>query len=101
MAHKITLPLCGLEVELAVWPWEKSRSFFDKAAEFLKQDKSREDWMEHCLREDYPAETLDKVFRNSPDAVDLYNETLRYNKYGQDHIKNSLRSGTGDQTRTD
>ena len=101
MAHKITLPVCGLEVELKAWGWEDSKTFFQRAEDFSKAGGKAEDWMEKCLRADYDGKLLETVFRAAPDAVALYNDTLRYNKYGQDFVKNSLRSGTGDQTQTD
>lgn len=100
MAHKITLPVCGLEVELKAWSWEDSKTFFARAAEFVKNGGTAEDWMELCLRADYPDTVLNVALKAAPDAVALYNDTLRYNKSGADFVKNSSRSGPGEQTQT-
>lgn len=97
---KITLPVSGKEVELAVWPWDKAKSFFPRAAAFLKDGHSNDEWMEHVLTESYPPAVLEDVFLSAPDAVALYNDTLRYNKNGPEAVKNSLRSGNGQQTQT-
>jgi len=37
----------------------------------------------------------------APDAITLYNETLRYNQAGPEAVKNSCGSGTGKQTQSE
>jgi len=97
---KITLPVSGKEIELAVWSWEKAKSFFKRAAEYLSEGHSNEEWMEHALSESYPPDILDEVLKASPDALALYNDTVRFNKSGSEAVKNSLRSGSGQPTQT-
>lgn len=97
---KITLPVSGKEIELAAWTWEKAKSFFQRAAAFVNEGHSNEEWMEHALSESYPPEILDEVLKASPDALALYNDTVRFNKSGPEAVKNSSRSGPGQQTQT-
>lgn len=98
---KITLPVSKQEVELAVLTWPEAKDFFKRAAEFLAEEgRTTTDWMEKVLRECYPAEVQDLVFKAAPDAMALYNDTVRYNKSGQEAVKNSSRSGDGQPTQT-
>lgn len=97
---KITLPVSGKEIELAVWTWEKSKGFFKRAADFVSEGHNNEEWMERVLSECYSQDILDEVLQASPDALALYNDTVRYNKSGPEAVKNSSRSGTGQQTQT-
>ena len=101
MREKITLPLCGLDVELATMPWAESKGFMQRAQEFVSAGATREDWMERVLVQFYPAGILEQVYQNAPDAITLYNETVRYNLFGPEAVKNSLRSGTGAPTQTE
>jgi hypothetical protein len=104
---QITLPVSGKEIELASWTWEESRTFWERAKAFLVTEaaeperKTRADWMEHVLRQHYPGQVLEQVFVNSPDAIQLYNETVRYNMAGPEQVKNSFGSGTGKQTQSE
>jgi|GEM_PF-2574382 len=99
---KITLPVSGDIVELAVWSWAETRSYFERLKAYMAQGgKTSHDWMEHSLREDYPAKIIDKAMEAAPDAITLYNETLRYNQAGPEAVKNSCGSGTGKQTQSE
>jgi len=101
MSHKIKLPVSGLEVELVSMPWAEAKTFHKDGADYVKEeDNTSEDWMELVLRKHYPEKTLNEVFKNSPDAVALYNDTVRYNKLGDEYVKSSLRSGAGEPTQT-
>lgn len=100
MREKITLPICGLEVQLATMSWAESKGFFQRAKEVTDNGATREEWMEQVLTQHYPAKILEQVCQHAPDVITLYNETVRYNLLGPEAIKNSLRSGTGAPTQT-
>jgi len=100
MQHKIILPVCELEVELAVLTWAESKDFFKQAAKFLDDGGENDAWMEKVLSEHYPQKLLKQVMKAAPDARALYNDTVRFNKMGPEAIKNSSRSGIGAPTQT-
>jgi hypothetical protein len=100
MGQKITLPESGLEVQLAALDWEDSKGHAARAYAALKEGKSDE-FMEEFLRKHYAPAVLDVAMKKRPDAVALYNDTVRYNFREADAVKNSLRSGTGEPTQTD
>jgi hypothetical protein len=101
MHHTITLPVSGLEVELAAFSWPESRTFFEDAAKFLDGKGKVDQWVEKILTKHYPKKVLDQVMRAAPDARALYNDTVRYNQSGPEAVKNSSRSGTGAPTQTE
>lgn len=102
MREKITLPVSGLEVELAVMSWEEGKNFFQRAQEFLADAQhSPDEWMEQVLERHYPQKVIAQVMVARPDALELYNDTVRYNLHGPKAIKNSSRSGTGAPTQTE
>ena len=100
MREKITLPVCGFEVELAVMDWEESKTFHQRGEEFLAAGGTYEEWMEQALEKHYPKKTVAQAMKAAPDAMALYNDTVRYNKRGPEFIKNSSRSGIGAPTQT-
>ncbi len=100
MREKITLPVCGLEVELAALEWDESKSHFQKAVEAAQAGKADE-FMEAFLKSHYPKKVWEKALKLRPDALALYNDTVRYNFHGPESIKNSSRSGTGAPTQTE
>lgn len=101
MREKIILPVSGLEVELAIMSWKESKDFFQEAAKFMGTGKNSDDWMERVLARHYPKKILSKAMEAAPDAMALYNDTVRYNRMGPEAIKNSSRSGTGAPTQTE
>ena len=100
MGLKITLPISGLVVELAVIPWKESKEIPQKALKAV-QDKKGDDYVEDFLRHHYPESIYEVAFKSRLDVTTLYNDTFRWNFDGPDAVKNSSRSGTGAPTQTE
>ena len=100
MPEKITLPESGAEVQLAVMSWEEGKTFLQRGEEFLSHGRTHDEWMEKVLQDLYPKKIVTQAMKARPDAMALYNDTVRYNMRGPEAIKNSSRSGIGAPTQT-
>lgn len=100
MGTSITLPESGLEVTLAALDWAESKSHFAAAGEAAGKGKI-DDFVEAFLRRHYPETVTEVALKLRPDALALYNDTVRYNFREADAVKNSSRSGSGAPTQTD
>jgi hypothetical protein len=99
MERTITLPVCGLEVELAVLNWKESGGHFQAAQESAEAGKT-DAFVESFIMKHYPKKVLDAVQNARIDFMALYNDTVRLNFAGPEAIKNLSRSGIGAPPQT-